>query len=184
MPSSIISTPRSWISSGYGSPSGAEQANRRALLEAPRELDHVLAGVAALGNVHLPAKELLVARVERLREGLRLRTGVVHKVLALNLVACSGQHAREGVAERKAATVADVDRAHGVRRDELDLQAGAPTHIHVAKGRPRIADHIDLFGQPCRRQMDVDEARRRHIHIRDRFRQVSARGFRDGGCDV
>ena len=140
------------------------------------QVDHVVAGVATLGDLHLAPEELLIARVKRGGEGLRLRAGVVDQVLPLGLVAGGGQHARQRVADGQAAAGAHVQRPHRVGADELHLHAPALAQGHVAEARALGQDLLHLAGEPAVAQAEVDEARRRHRHLGESVAGVDVLG--------
>ena len=81
--------------------------------------------VAALWHLHLAAEEPLVTDVERVGEDIGLGTGVVHKVLALDLEASRRERPRKRVAQGETTAVANVDRPNGIGGDELDLHLRA-----------------------------------------------------------
>ena len=97
---------------------------RQVVLRHRRELDDVLAVVSALRRLFA-----VQPRVHRRAELPRLRVVRVDVVLALDLVAGELEHAADGVPERDAAAVADVQRPGGVHAAELDLQPLATTDV-------------------------------------------------------
>ena len=76
---------------GAGLASGAQKLVASLVSDLPRQVDHVIAGVAILGDIDFSAKQLLVACVERVRERVRLGAGVVDVVFAFDAIAGSAQ---------------------------------------------------------------------------------------------
>ena len=147
------------------SSSGASRYVRADLVDdLPRKVDHVLADVAVLRHLGLPAVLLQVSGEQAQVEALHLAAGVVEVILPLHVVPGGRHHLREGAAEDGAAGVADVDRSGGIDADELELHALAGPCVDVAVAGPGPDDGVDLPDQPVRAQRDVDEARRRYGH--------------------
>src|SRR6266568_5114284 len=124
----------------------------------PRDVDHVLARVPLRRKRHRPARELLVAQVDRARERLHLRAEVVHVVLAGDLVAAPGEQAGHRVPGDGIPPVADVHRAGRVRRDVLDVD---PLSLPDPGSAPRgtSGDRALEGAEPdVRREPHVDEA--------------------------
>src|SRR5690606_39536584 len=99
-----------------------------------------LAVVAALGDYHRVAGELLQAGLHGEREVRDLHAGVVVVELALHLPALRGEQRGDRVAERGLAAVAYVQRARGIRRDELDDHRLASTGRAPPPGLTRGED--------------------------------------------
>ncbi len=118
----------------------------------------------------------MVAGVEGGAEGAGLGAGVVDVVLALDVVARGFEDGGDGVAEHRAAAVADVEGAGGVGGDELDLDAVAPAEGDVAPGGTGVDDGVDLGALPVEAEADVDEAGRSDADLAD-----EVAGFDAGG---
>ena len=102
-------------------------SRRRFLRHVGRELRgqllDVVAPVAVLGDLGAVAP-----RQDREPEVEHLRPEVVEVVLAGDLVADGGQHARQDVADEGATRVADVERPGRVGAHELDVDAAGLVH--------------------------------------------------------
>ena len=154
-----MSTPRSTISGGGSSTVASANRSPNSSREPLREVDHVLAGIAVGGDLDVLAEELQVAGEQRAAEDLGLRAGVVHEVLALDVVARRLEHRREHAADRGAAAVAGGQRSGRVGADELDLHALPVAERDVAERRAGVDDRVDLLREPRFGQAEVDEAR-------------------------
>ena len=139
------------------------------------EVGDVLAGVAAVG--HGQAVEPVVDGVG---EDVHLRAGVVDVVLGGDLGAGGPQHAGDGVAQGGPAGVADVQRAGGVRGDELHVDRVAGERGVGAVVRSGFDDGL---GQGTGRggvHGDVQEARPGDVHGGDAVDGLQP-GAEDGG---
>jgi hypothetical protein len=146
-------------------------------------------GIAVLRDADAAPEELLVARVQRVAEGVSLGAGVVDVILALDVVAGGGERLREGIADGRAASVADVQGARRVGGDEFDLRLLARADGEVRVAFARVDHPFDLALQERVREAEVDEARRgdfghfdggigREVaneHFRDRERRLHRR---------
>ena len=131
----------------------------------PRHVHHVLANVAALRQLSVPAHRLEVSGVERAVEVVHLVARVVEVVLAGDAESGGVQHPGEHVAQDAAAGVADVNRPRGVDAHKLDLHALAiAAQRDVAECGALLQDGLHLRGQPARLQREVDEAGRLRPH--------------------
>ena len=83
---------------------------------------------------------------------------VVDVVLALHAVAGVLHHAAEGVAKRSPAAVANVERAHGIGRDELDLDLLARADVRAAKVVALLAHGAEDLVVGRGREVEVHEA--------------------------
>ena len=125
----------------------------------------VLEGDAALPH---HGEELPVAHRDRVAEDVHLRAVVVHVVLALHVVAHVLEDAAERVPDGDPAAVADVERSHGVRGDELHLDLGARAHVRAGVVEALLPDGAeDLVGRG-RGEVEVDEAGPGDLHAVDR----------------
>ena len=147
---------------------GAQERVAVLLADAGGDVEHVLAGVAVLGDLGLAAEELLVARVERAGEDADLRAGVVDVVLLLHLVARCAQYVGEGRADGRAAPVADVDGARGVGGDVLDLRLAAAADVERGPRLAGVGDDARLPGGPRGVEVEVEEAGRSDADLGDR----------------
>ena len=111
--------------------------------------------------------ELKVALGHRVAEDVHLVAVVVHVVLALDRVAGVLEHARERVAERRPAAVADVERAHGVGRHELHLHLGAVAEVRAAKVRTLLARGAEDLVAGRGREVEVHETGAGHLGALD-----------------
>ena len=80
------------------------------------------------------------------------------------------QHAREHVADERAAGVAHGQRPGRVRADELDVDTRRLRQRGPTVGRSRLEDRPDLPRDPSRIESQVEEARCGHRHLGDRRR--------------
>ena len=87
----------------------------------------ILAVVAALGNRRRVTRRLADPSPQALGHAVDLDAGVVDVELARDRVAGPLEQRGDRIAQRGAATVADVERARGIGGDELDvdLEPGA-----------------------------------------------------------
>jgi len=131
------------------------------------DLRHVLAGVTVLRDRHVAVVELLVAGVQGAREDRDLRARVVDVVLLLHLVPPRAQHVGESGADGGAASVADVQWARGIGGDVLHLHARASAAIAGGVALAGLGDRGGLGGHPTGREVEVEEARRRDLHLGD-----------------
>ena len=104
-------------------------------------------------------EQLAVAHGDRAAEDVHLGAVVVDVVLALDVVAGVLEHAAERVPERGPPAVPDVERAHGVRGDELDLHLGTGADLGAGEVAALLAHGPeDLVGRRGG-EVEVDEAR-------------------------
>ncbi len=132
--------------------------------EGARDLLDVFAAVAVLGPAGLARLHAARARLHREREVVDLRAGVVVVELARDRVALRFEERGERIAERGLATMAHVQRAGGVRRDELDhhllrIEGLAPAVRGAFREHARHGFLPGLWGEA-----KVDEARARNLH--------------------
>ena len=122
-----------------------------------RQFANVFAVIAALGQRHVLAGELPHARLHAEREVRDLRPGVVVVELSRDAPAGRREQRRDRVAERRLASVADVQRAGRIRRHEFDvhraLLAGVRVPVLIA-GRDHRAQS---FREHVRRDAKIDE---------------------------
>ena len=153
------------------------------VLDALRQVDHVVAGIAVLRDLDFPAEELLIASEQRAPEDFGLGAGVVHEILALDGEAGGFEHGREHAADGGAAAVAGGERAGGVGADELDLHALALAERDVAeRSRRRRRSRRPVCASHGSDEAEVDEAGGRDIGRGERVARGQARG--DGGGDI
>ena len=127
---------------------------RLALEHAGGEVGDVAARVAAL------RRRLALDRGEDGQaEVVHLVAGVVDVVLVGDVGAGSAQHPADRVAEGRPAGVADVQRAGGVRRDELEVDGGTGERGAVPVGGAGLDDGLRERAGGCGIESDVDEAR-------------------------
>src|SRR5206468_7981066 len=98
-----------------------EPSALRAILRG--EVDQVLARIPFFGQRGLVAEGLTHARLERARERLELRAGIVDVELRRDARALRAQEARERVADGGGARVDDYQRSGRIRGDELEPPA-------------------------------------------------------------
>ena len=98
-------------------------------------VDQVLTLVAVLGRL-----AALVAGEQRRRERVELVAGVVQVVLAVHDRALGREEVGQRVADRHPAATAGVERAGGVGRHELEVDAQAVERVAVAVGLA-LRDH-------------------------------------------
>src|SRR5688500_8972917 len=89
---------------------------------------------------------------------IHLGAGIVVVVLALDLPASLGQHARQAVADGRVARMPNVQRPGWVGTDEFDLHPPPSAQWHRAVARAFADDRVDLLAQPVVAQGEVDEA--------------------------
>ena len=172
-----------------------EPSALRAILRG--EVDQVLARIPFFGQRGLVAEGLTHARLERARERLELRAGIVDVELRRDARALRAQEARERVADGGGARVDDHQRSGRIRGDELE----PPALPGMAGAAPVIGagleDVVQRAGRPCRREEDVEEAGARDFHagdlghggkvLRERIGDLAGRplgGTRQGHRDV
>ena len=139
-----------------------------------RQVVDVLADVAVLRG-----RLAATARVDRQAELLHLPARVVEVVLLDDVVAGEAQEARHRVAVGAVAGRADRQRAGGIGRDELDLDALRRAGGRGGAGAEVAAGRADLgggLGVPGRRQEQVDEARPGDLDPLDGGQRRSDRG--------
>ena len=103
----------------------------------------------------------------RAAEALHLRAGVVDVELARDRRAAGQQQARDRVAERRPAGVADVQRPGGVGADELDVDRVAALGVVRAERGPGLDDGLGERAGGGGIQSDVDEAGARDLDAGD-----------------
>ena len=146
----------------------------------------IVARIEALGDrADVLAQGLAVAEVGRARQDVDLAAGVVDVIFARGLAAGKDQEAREGVAEHRAARMADVHRPGRVGAHIFDvdrpLRARRPGPEAHALGEDRAQNPlVDL-----RLEHDVDEARPGGFGAQNvRFaREIQRRGLRPRRAD-
>ncbi len=128
-----------------------------------RDVLDVLAVVAFLGPAGAARPDALRARLDGERELLDLRARVVVVELARDAVALRFEEGRDGVAEGRLASVADVQRAGGIGGDELDLHLSARLVRRASVACAFLEDtaHDPRFGDGP--QGEVDEPGAGHL---------------------
>ena len=126
--------------------------------------------------------ELQVALGHGVAERVHLVAVVVDVVLALHVIARVLEDAGERVSQGRPASVADVQRAHGVGRDELHLDALAGAEVGAAEVGALDASRAKDLVAGGHGQIDVDEAGSGDVHVVDlgRVGQVLGDGLGDG----
>ena len=119
-----------------------------------------------------------VAGDQAAREAVDLRPVVVEVVLAGDDAALRLEDACEAVSDGGPTNAADVDRAGGVRRDELEVDGHPVIEIAAAVLFGLGDDRASEGTRGCRIEGDVDETGASHIHCLD---SVDAR---DHGGDL
>ena len=173
---------------------GAEQAEPRAFGRADIAVAifggelfsdglQIIAGVEPLGNrADIFAQRLAVAHVDRAREHIDLRTGVVDIIFARDLVPRIFEQRRQRVAHHRAAAMADVHWAGRVRRHIFDIDAPRGAHRRAAIVARLGMDQRQFVAPAIVRDAQVDEARpgnARFGHFADR-RQFGDEQFGKG----
>src|SRR5690606_34828607 len=103
--------------------------------------------------------DALAARLYGQGEIVDLRPGIVVVELARHRPAVGSEHAGQAVANGCAATMADMQRASRIGRDELDLQlASGAAGIAAVVGTP-VDDGRDFGMHGRRAEEEIDEAR-------------------------
>ena len=148
------------------------------ILELLGHVDHIGALVAAFGQRDLASELLLIASEQGAAEEPDLRAGVIDVVLALDLKSGGVEHRGQRIAEDCAASVADLQRAGRVGRDELDLHPMAFAQIDAAPLVARVDHGEQQIALPLGVQRDIDESRPGHIDIGDWLRAHDAVGNR------
>ena len=126
------------------------------------EVGDVLPAVAVFGRL-LPTPK----RLDGCAEAVHLRAGVVVVVLALDIVPGKREEARDRVAVRPVAGRGNGDRAGGIRRDELDLDAlrfGGPP---AAEPTTRLEHGCEPRPEPGVVDREVEEPGARDLDPRD-----------------
>jgi len=122
--------------------------------------------VALLREVNLFPQRLPIAGLHRSPEDLKLGIGggIVKIILALNLIADSFEHIGQSIAERPAASIADMNRPDRIGTNKLHL------HLlpHADIALPIILALGEAFGksimQPTWGQVEVDKAGSGHFY--------------------
>ena len=112
---------------------------------------------------------------------MNLHAGIVVIELAAHVPAARGEQTRDAIADRRVASVADVQRAGRIGRDEFHARhlAGAVLVVTVVAA---IVEHArDLGVVRLRAQEEIDEARSGDFHFVDlcTFRQRGDQRFGD-----
>ena len=136
------------------------------------ELMDVGALVAVLGH-RLTALERGHGRAQVADLGTR----IVEVVLARDLLAAGLEDATQQVADERAASVADVERAGRVGGHELDVDRAGVGRGDATPGGRIGEDRGDRRLERAVAQADVEEPGRRHLGARDRRRGGIGRGF-------
>ncbi len=122
-------------------------------------------------------------RIDRSAEAPGLRVVRVHVVLALHVVAAELEQPADGIAEDRAAAVADMERPGRVDARELHLQPFPTPYPRRAVTGAGLADLTDQPLQPFGRELEVHVAPYRlhcggAIGDRNGFRQLRSDGRR------
>jgi len=114
------------------------------------------------------------ASAHRQREIVDLRTGVVIVELARHIGALPLDQARDRVAERRLAAVADVQGAGRIRGDELDEHALAGARLASSVAILLVEDRRHDLLARCMRKLQVDETGTGDV---GRLNDAGQRGF-------
>ena len=149
-----------------------------------RELANVLAVIAVFGKIRRLPEQLRGARAYRKREILDLCAGVVVIELAFHGVALPFQQRRDCIAERRLASMANVQRAGRIRGHEFNDHTLASMNIAATEAVTEI-QHARNDGSPLGwRQGEVDETGTRDFDVLDDIAERRSRGPRDGFCEL
>ena len=133
----------------------------------------IIARVHALGDVaDVLAQRLAVAQVDRAGERVDLRAGVVDVIFAGDFKAARFEQAGERVADHRAAAMAHVQRPGRVGRDIFDVDPLALADRRAAVGVAFAEDRAKLVAPGIGRELEVDEARPRHLDRGDRGKRL------------
>jgi hypothetical protein len=148
------------------------------------KIDDVVSVITAFGYGHLLAVQASESRLDRIHQLIDLDARVVHVELAMHLVPCELEEASDGIADRCAATVPNVQRARRIRGNELDvdLEALAPSATTV--DLTLLNNFTKLLTEVIAVQGEVDETGPRDVRlvdaqsrqvelVDDRLRQIS-----------
>ena len=135
-----------------------------AFLDLGGHLLHVVALVGVGREGHGDAEEVEVAQPGGQRQDVHLPPGVVDVVLAGHVEAGELEHVGERGAVGGAAAVADVERAGGVGRDELDLHLDAAL-LAAAEGLALVEHALHDGRLGVGGQREVDEAGAGHLGL-------------------
>jgi hypothetical protein len=127
----------------------------------------IVAGIKPVRHrAHRLASRFAVAEVERPRERIHLRAGVVDIVFAAHGEARFGQQRRQRVPHHGAAAVADMERTCRVGRDVLDIHPPSLPHRGIAVGTAGAENLGEL--RPPKRILEpqIDEAGTRNLGVR------------------
>ena len=146
-----------------------------------RDFMHVRAAIAVRGKRDRYPPALEVTQPHAQREDVHLAAGVVDVVLALHVESGRFEDVGDACAVRGTPAVSDVQRAGGVRGDELHLDAPAIAERRARSARAVHEDAAHHLGERPRRDAEVDEARAGNRDRRDgvRTRQPRDDEFRD-----
>ena len=125
----------------------------------------IVAGVEPLGDGDRLAQRLAVAQEGGAGEHVHLRAGIVDVVFARHPRTGKGEQVAQGVAEHRAAAVADMHRPGRIGGDELDvdLLTAGPGTAEIDALRQACAENI---AKHLRLELDVDEARPGDLGLR------------------
>ena len=140
-------------------------------VDLPRHVAHVIALIGVGRKEDADAAQFQVAQPGGQRQDVHLPAGIVDVILAGDTIAGGIENIREARAERCAAPVADMQRAGGIRRNELEQHA-LPLAVVAASERAAGIQHLadDLLFR-ARPQHQIDESRAcdlRPQHVRRR----------------
>ena len=118
----------------------------------------VVAVVSAFRKLRISPVRLQIERLQAGGEKIHLDSGVVVVILTAHLMPGVVEGPGDDIADHSAATVPDVERAVGVRRDELDLDSLSRSRLTTSVvGTPSGGDPQHLE-EPLGGQGEVDEA--------------------------
>ena len=121
------------------------------------------------------AAQLEVSQVDADREDVDLPAGIVDVVLAIDRVPGGFEQVAQRRAVGRAAAVAHVHRARGIRRDEFDHHLASGAHVAASVSRAQRRHALERREPRVLRQPEIDEAGAGHFRARDQ-RALRQRG--------
>ena len=130
--------------------------------------DEIIAGIEPFGDrTDLLAQRLAITQEGRAGENVDLRAGVVDVVFAGDIVTGESEQCRQGIAEDRAAAMADMHRPGRIRRDIFDIDLRLrlrPAATMLGSGEHR---RFQNRGEHGGLQRNVDEARPGDLGLED-----------------
>ena len=121
--------------------------------------------VAILREQHLPSKEFQIACIHRHGEQMHLIARIVDIVLALHRIACRPQQRHQSRADRRTASVPDVQRSRRIRADVLHLDRRRILRRQCTVGLTRTQNPTQGICHHIFFEIEIEEARSCHLRM-------------------